>query len=239
MTWIHERSGRRHRRRRLHRRASRRRSPAPGLPAPPRRGHQAARRVVSAVRRRREPVARPEPLDACRARLRGSAARLQPRRRHGRHGVHRAEQGAVHALGADQHAPADGGPRRASSASSIPRRRASTRRKTDERRGDAAARGRTPTRRCRRTATAGRSCSASGCAGTSPRTSASRRGGALPQRLRAARDVRRRPREGAGGDLPQGDQAKLSGNHEIEIWGDGEQTRSFTYIDDCLYGTQA
>lgn len=34
-------------------------------------------------------------------------------------------------------------------------------------------------------------------------------------------------------------QAKLSGRHEIEIWGDGEQTRSFTYIDDCVYGTQA
>ena len=33
-------------------------------------------------------------------------------------------------------------------------------------------------------------------------------------------------------------QAKLSGQHEIEIWGDGEQTRSFTYIDDCLEGTQ-
>lgn len=30
--------------------------------------------------------------------------------------------------------------------------------------------------------------------------------------------------------------AKLSGRHEIEIWGDGEQTRSFMYIDDCLYG---
>jgi GDP-D-mannose 3', 5'-epimerase len=34
-------------------------------------------------------------------------------------------------------------------------------------------------------------------------------------------------------------EAKLSGCHEIEIWGDGEQTRSFTYIDDCLYGTLA
>jgi nucleoside-diphosphate-sugar epimerase len=32
--------------------------------------------------------------------------------------------------------------------------------------------------------------------------------------------------------------AKLSGESEIEIWGDGEQTRSFTYIDDCLEGTQ-
>src|SRR5687767_1006362 len=32
-------------------------------------------------------------------------------------------------------------------------------------------------------------------------------------------------------------QAQLSGSGEIEIWGDGEQTRSFTYIDDCLDGT--
>jgi len=30
--------------------------------------------------------------------------------------------------------------------------------------------------------------------------------------------------------------AKHSGNHEIEIWGDGEQTRSFCYIDDCVEG---
>src|SRR5205807_2354089 len=30
--------------------------------------------------------------------------------------------------------------------------------------------------------------------------------------------------------------AKLSGKHEIEIWGNGEQTRSFMYIDDCLHG---
>ncbi|MGH7782140.1 MAG: NAD-dependent epimerase/dehydratase family protein [Candidatus Binataceae bacterium] len=30
--------------------------------------------------------------------------------------------------------------------------------------------------------------------------------------------------------------AKLGGNHEIEIWGDGEQTRSFCYIDDCVLG---
>ena len=33
-------------------------------------------------------------------------------------------------------------------------------------------------------------------------------------------------------------QAKLSGKHDIEIWGDGQQTRSFMYIDDCLLGTQ-
>jgi GDP-D-mannose 3', 5'-epimerase len=31
-------------------------------------------------------------------------------------------------------------------------------------------------------------------------------------------------------------QAKLSGNPEVEIWGDGEQTRSFCYIDDCVEG---
>jgi nucleoside-diphosphate-sugar epimerase len=32
--------------------------------------------------------------------------------------------------------------------------------------------------------------------------------------------------------------AKTSGKHEIEIWGDGNQTRSFMYIDDCLKGIQ-
>jgi nucleoside-diphosphate-sugar epimerase len=31
-------------------------------------------------------------------------------------------------------------------------------------------------------------------------------------------------------------QAKLAGRSEIEIWGDGTQTRSFMYIDDCLKG---
>ena len=33
--------------------------------------------------------------------------------------------------------------------------------------------------------------------------------------------------------------ARLSGSDEIDVWGDGEQTRSFMYIDDCLYGTRA
>jgi nucleoside-diphosphate-sugar epimerase len=33
--------------------------------------------------------------------------------------------------------------------------------------------------------------------------------------------------------------AKLNGTKDIEIWGDGLQTRSFQYIDDCIYGTQA
>jgi nucleoside-diphosphate-sugar epimerase len=33
-------------------------------------------------------------------------------------------------------------------------------------------------------------------------------------------------------------EAKISGKHEIEIWGDGKQTRSFMYIDDCTRGTE-
>jgi len=33
-------------------------------------------------------------------------------------------------------------------------------------------------------------------------------------------------------------EAKLSGKREIEIWGDGSQTRSFMYIDDCILGTR-
>jgi GDP-D-mannose 3',5'-epimerase len=32
--------------------------------------------------------------------------------------------------------------------------------------------------------------------------------------------------------------AKLSGKNEIQIWGDGHQTRSFMYIDDCIKGTR-
>ena len=34
-------------------------------------------------------------------------------------------------------------------------------------------------------------------------------------------------------------ECKMSGNREIEIWGDGHQTRSFMYIDDCLKGMQS
>src|SRR6516165_9090430 len=33
--------------------------------------------------------------------------------------------------------------------------------------------------------------------------------------------------------------AQLAKASEIEVWGDGEQSRSFTYITDCLYGTRA
>jgi nucleoside-diphosphate-sugar epimerase len=30
--------------------------------------------------------------------------------------------------------------------------------------------------------------------------------------------------------------AKETGNHDLEIWGDGKQTRSFMYVDDCVEG---
>jgi nucleoside-diphosphate-sugar epimerase len=33
-------------------------------------------------------------------------------------------------------------------------------------------------------------------------------------------------------------EAKVSGKHEIEIWGTGSQTRSFMFIDDCTEGIQ-
>ncbi len=31
-------------------------------------------------------------------------------------------------------------------------------------------------------------------------------------------------------------EAKMSGKHQIEIWGDGQQSRTFMYIDDCVKG---
>lgn len=33
-------------------------------------------------------------------------------------------------------------------------------------------------------------------------------------------------------------EAKLSGRHTIDVWGDGEQTRSFMYVDDCVEGVR-
>ena len=33
-------------------------------------------------------------------------------------------------------------------------------------------------------------------------------------------------------------EAKFNGTNEIEIWGSGDQTRSFMYADDCIKGTE-
>ncbi|WP_114206720.1 NAD-dependent epimerase/dehydratase family protein [Acidisarcina polymorpha] len=33
-------------------------------------------------------------------------------------------------------------------------------------------------------------------------------------------------------------EAKVSGSREINIWGNGQQTRSFMFIDDCIHGTE-
>jgi nucleoside-diphosphate-sugar epimerase len=30
----------------------------------------------------------------------------------------------------------------------------------------------------------------------------------------------------------------VTGRHQIEVWGDGEQTRSFMFVDDCVHGTR-
>jgi GDP-D-mannose 3',5'-epimerase len=34
-------------------------------------------------------------------------------------------------------------------------------------------------------------------------------------------------------------EAVVTGSHDIEIWGDGAQTRSFMYIDDCIVGSKS
>ncbi|MEL6891424.1 MAG: NAD-dependent epimerase/dehydratase family protein [Actinomycetota bacterium] len=33
-------------------------------------------------------------------------------------------------------------------------------------------------------------------------------------------------------------EAKLTGKHVVDVWGDGHQTRSFMFVDDCVHGTQ-
>src|SRR5579862_4120335 len=92
---------------------------------------------------------------------------------------------------------------------------------------------RTPIRRCPKTATGGRSCSASGCAGISGRTSASKR--AWPATTTStARTARTMPAAICRKVI----QAKMTNDPRIVIWGDGSQTRSFTYITDCLEGTR-
>ena len=148
-----------------------------GLPTCPRRRHQAARRVVPAS----SPRSRTVELDLRRAgRLRrraadGAADVYNLAADMGGMGFIENNKARLHALGADQHAHAawpraTHGVERFFFASSACVYAADKQTDADV---VAAARKRTPTRRCRRTATAGRSCSASACAGTSARTSAS------------------------------------------------------------------
>ena len=163
---------------------------AEGVAARPRRRPDPARRVAPVLRRRGQPVRGPPGARRVPQRLRGRRHRLQPRRGHGRHGVHREQQGAVHALGADHDPHARGGApgRRAAVLLLVVglrvRRPASRSHPRSSRSGR-----RTPIRPCRRTATGGRSCSASAwpalLRGLRPRDP--RR--PLSQRLRASRNL--------------------------------------------------
>ncbi len=88
-------------------------------------------------------------------------------------------------------------------------------------------------------ATAGRSFSASGCAAISARTSESRRAWRRYHNVYGPHGTYDGGREKAPAAICRKViQAKLGGPNEIEIWGVGQQTRSFMYIDDCLKGTQ-
>ena len=86
---------------------------------------------------------------------------------------------------------------------------------------------------------AGRSSSASACAATSTRTTGCARAwrGSTTFTGRTARGTAGREKAPAA-ICRKVIQAKLSGKHEINIWGSGNQTRSFMYIDDCLKGIQ-
>ena len=123
---------------------------------------------------RREPGGRPRPARALPGRRQGRPDDLQPRRRHGRHGLHRDPQGRVHAVGAGQHPHAGGrqGSRHRALLLFVVGLRLQRRQADPRRRHRAQGRGRL-SRRCRRTATAGRSCSASAWRATTARTTAS------------------------------------------------------------------
>ena len=165
---------------------------------------------------------------------------LSARRRHGRRRLHlhrRARRRRHAQFGDDQpqHArtPATSG---RSSGSSIRRRPACTRPTTRTTRTIPTA-PKTPPIRPRRTAnTAGRSCSASGCISPMPQLRDARRGSRASTTSSARRApgtaARRRRRRRSAARWP-----KRQDGGEIEIWGDGQQTRSFLYVDECLEGT--
>ena len=113
------------------------------------------------------------------------------------------------------------------------------RRQADATRTSSPSRKKTPTPPCPKTATAGKSFSASACAAISARISASQTRVARYHNVYGPHGTCDGGREKAPAAICRKViEAKLSGKHEIEIWGDGHQTRSFMYIDDCLKGTQ-
>ena len=193
------------RRRWLHRWPSRCPPARAGGRAGPRRGPRPPRRVAPALRRRRQPVVRPPGPGRVRACLRGRRHRLQPRRRHGRDGVHREQQGPVHALGADLDAHARGGPqgRRAAILLLVLRLRLRGR-QAGVTRSRAPARGGRLSGHARGRLRLGEALQRAdgppllrGLRARDPRRP-------LPQRLRARRDLRRGQGEGARRHLPEG-----------------------------------
>jgi len=62
---------------------------------------------------------------------------------------------------------------------------------------------------------------------------------ALSQRLRPVGHLGWRTGESARRICRKVIEAKDTGRHEITIWGDGRQTRSFMYVDECVLGIDA
>ena len=85
---------------------------------------------------------------------------------------------------------------------------------------------------------AGRSCSPSGWPATSARTTAWRPGSPGTTTSTGPLGTWEGGREKAPAALSRKvAEVALGHTDGIEIWGDGEQTRSFMYIDDCVNGT--
>ena len=185
-------------------------------------------------------------VENCRRRLKDACARgaakaprrLQPGGRHGRHGLHREQQGPVHAVGADQHAPAAWpAARPKSNGSSTPAPPASTTPTSSQTPMSFRSRKRTPIPPCRKTATVGKSSS------RERMCRHFREDFGLCTRVARFHNVYGPHGTWDGGreKAPAAVCRKVihaleTGNHEIEIWGDGNQTRSFMYIDDCITG---
>ena len=190
----------------------------------PRDRHQAAGRVVPGHRGRRQSGRRPASARCLPGRRPRHRSRLQLRQRYGRDGLHRGQPGRMHDLGPHQHPPADRGQDEgvkrhfySSSACVYNVDLQQVSEVTALREEDAYP-------ALPEDGYGWRSSSRSGCAGTSRTTTESRRawrGTTTSTGLTWTYDG---GREGTGGDLPQGRPGEAVSRHEIEIWGDGEQT---------------